>query len=85
MDEMMEPEESGLEPIIYFNKNRNRSYDIFLFSGNLCGTQGCEDNSGEKGYYRWNTDLANGTSADSGRLLSVTDLQQEKTVWNLFI
>lgn len=39
----------------------------------------------EKGYYRWNTDLANGTSADSGRLLSVTDLQQEKTVWNLFI
>ena len=37
-----------MEPIIYFNKNRNRSYDIFLFSGNLCGTQGCEDNSGEK-------------------------------------
>lgn len=22
-----------MEPIIYFNKNRNRSYDIFLFSG----------------------------------------------------
>lgn len=38
MDEMMEILESGLEPIIYFNKNRNRSYDIFLFSGNLCGT-----------------------------------------------